>query len=266
MADLVTDFADIRPLLGVPQPVATRVRLCRTAGQMAGMTAIVLHDLGSRREARAWFATAAHAAGESGDRQLHAWVMAREAMVGLNYGSPKAAAGLAEQARRVTGNSPTAAATLAAAVAARAYALSHQPDQARDALADADRLMERLSGEQRADTWFGHCEQKHHVHLSHALTALGDTGRARESQGRALELSAPTSSMTRTLLTIDGAACAHHDGDTEQACRRAAAALAVLPAGYRTGLIRARATDLYQSIPAQHHREPAVRALHNALA
>ncbi|MFF3129145.1 hypothetical protein ACFVRD_44610 [Streptomyces sp. NPDC057908] len=176
MADLVTDFADIRPLLGVPQPVATRVRLCRTAGQMAGMAAIVLHDLGSRREARAWFATAAHAAGESGDRQLHAWVMAREAMVGLNYGSPKAAAGLAEQARRVAGNSPTAAATLAAAVAARAYALSHQPDQARDALADADRLMERLSGEQRADTWFGHCEQKHHVHLSHALTALGDTG------------------------------------------------------------------------------------------
>ncbi|MFE5098038.1 hypothetical protein ACFRCI_49465 [Streptomyces sp. NPDC056638] len=266
LADLVTDFTDIRPLLDAPQPVATRVRLCRTAGQMAGMTAIVLHDLGSRREARAWFATAAHAASESGDRQLHAWVMAREAMVGLNYGSPKAAAGLAEQARRVAGTTPTAAATLAAAVAARAYALSHQPDQARDALADADRLMERLSGEQRADTWFGHCEQKHHVHLSHALTALGDTGRARESQDHALELSAPTSSMTRTLLTIDGAACAHHDGDTEQACRRAAAALAVLPAGYRTGLIHARATDLYQSIPAQHHREPAVRALHNALA
>ncbi|MFE3907794.1 hypothetical protein ACFXPY_48285 [Streptomyces sp. NPDC059153] len=80
--------------------------------------------------------------------------------------------------------------------------------------------MERLSVEQRADTWFGHCEQKHHVHLSHALTTLGDTGRARESQDHALGLSAPTSSMTRTLLTIDGAACAHHDGDTEQACRR----------------------------------------------
>ncbi|MFD7620871.1 hypothetical protein [Streptomyces sp. NPDC059802] len=190
-------------------------------------------------------------------------MLAREAMAGLNYGSPKAAAGLAEQARCVAGTSPTAATTLAAA---RAYTLSHQPDQARNALAVADRLMEQLSGEQRADTWFGHCEQKHHVHPSHALTDLGDTGRARESQDRALELSAPTSSMTRTLLTIDGAACAHHDGDIEQAYRRAAAALDVLPAGYRTGLIHARATDLYQSIPAQHHREPAVRALHNALA
>jgi hypothetical protein len=61
LADLVTDFADIRPLLDAPQPVTTRGRLCRTAGQMAGMTAIVLHDLGSRREARARH------------RQLHAW-------------------------------------------------------------------------------------------------------------------------------------------------------------------------------------------------
>ncbi|MFJ5556781.1 hypothetical protein ACIQCD_04930 [Streptomyces sp. NPDC093250] len=36
---------------------------------------------------------------------------------------------------------------------------------------------------------------------------LGDTRRARESQQRALELSAPTSTMTRTLLNIDAAAC-----------------------------------------------------------
>ncbi|MGW5498936.1 hypothetical protein [Streptomyces olivaceoviridis] len=50
LADLVTDFTTLRPLLTVPQPAPVRARLCRTAGQMAGMTAIVLHDLGSRRE------------------------------------------------------------------------------------------------------------------------------------------------------------------------------------------------------------------------
>jgi hypothetical protein len=71
-------------------------------------------------------------------------VLAREAMVPLNYGAPKAAAGLAEQARHSAGSQPTAAATLAAAVAARAYALNHQPAQARQALAAADALMERL--------------------------------------------------------------------------------------------------------------------------
>jgi hypothetical protein len=266
LADLVTDFTTLRPLLTVPQPAPVRARLCRTAGQMAGMTAIVLHDLGSRRESRAWFATAARAAAESGDDQLYAWVRAREAMVPLNYGAPKAAAGLAEQACHAARTRSTAAAVLAAAVAARAYALNHQSEQARTALAAADALMDRLPDSERSDTWLTYSEQKHHVHLSHAFTTLGDTRRAYESQQRALELSAPTSTMTRTLLHIDAAACSHHDGDTEQACRRTIAALTGLPDGYRTGLVRRRALDLYEAIPAQHHQERDVRELREVLA
>ncbi|MFD9283633.1 hypothetical protein ACFWD7_41405 [Streptomyces mirabilis] len=266
LADLVTDFTTLRPLLTLPQPAPIRARLCRTAGQMAGMTAIVLHDLGSRRESRAWFATASRAAAESGDDQLRAWVLAREAMVPLNYGAPRAAAELADRARQAAGTRPTAAATLAAAVGARAYALNHQSEQARAALAAADALMGRLPEGERSDTWLTYSEQKHHVHLSHALTTLGDSRRARESQQRALELSAPTSTMTRTLLNIDGAACSHHDGDSEDACRRTVAALTGLPDGYRTGLVRRRALDLYESIPAHHHREHAVRELRDVLA
>jgi hypothetical protein len=80
--------------------------------------------------------------------------------------------------------------------------------------------MNRLPESKRSDTWLTCGEQKHHVHLSHAYTTLGDTSRARESRQRALELSAPTSTMTRTLLHVDAAACAHHGGDSEQACRR----------------------------------------------
>ncbi|WP_174703939.1 hypothetical protein [Streptomyces viridosporus] len=262
----MVDFADLQPYLDSPQPVSTRVRVCRAAGQMAGMAAIMLHDLGARKEARAWFVTASTAAKESGDPQLHAWVLAREAMVPLNYGAPQAAAVLAEQARQLAGSRPTAAATLAAAVAARAYALSRQPEQARQALAAADTFMERLDADARADTWLTHGEQKHHVHLSHALTALGDTRRARESQQRALELSAPTSTMTRSLLAIDAAACARHDGDTQEACRRTVAVLSGLPDAYRTELVHRRALDLSRSIPTQHHQEHAVRGLREVLA
>ncbi|GAA3592311.1 hypothetical protein GCM10022295_87380 [Streptomyces osmaniensis] len=70
LADLVADFGELRPLLSSPQPVATRVRVCRTARQMAGGAATVLMDLGAGRHARSWFATAATAARESGDEQL----------------------------------------------------------------------------------------------------------------------------------------------------------------------------------------------------
>lgn len=266
LADLTSDFTELRPYLDTPQPVATRVRACHTAGQMAGMIAIVLHDLGARKEARKWFSTAARAAQESGDRQLHAWVLAREAMVPLNYGAPRAAAHLAQQARQAAGNQPTAAATLAAAVAARANALSHQPEQARHALEAADRLMGRLDAAAQADTWLTHGEQKHHVHLSHAYTALGDSRHARQSQQQALELSAPTSTMTRSLLAVDAAVCLHHDGDTGQACRHAAQVLDGLPPAYRAGLVHQRARDLYHAIPTRHHREPAVEALRESLA
>ncbi|MFC8425520.1 hypothetical protein ACFUN7_32550 [Streptomyces sp. NPDC057236] len=62
--------------------------------------------------------------------------------------------------------------------------------------------------------------------------------------------------MTRTLPNIDTAACFHHDGDTGQACRRTVTALT---ANYRTGLLRRRALDLYEAIPAQHHHKRAGR-------
>ncbi|WP_329416745.1 hypothetical protein OG802_34270 [Streptomyces sp. NBC_00704] len=50
--------------------------------------------------------------------------------------------------------------------------------------------------------------------------------------------------MARTLLNTDAAACSPHDGDTEQACRRAIAALTALPVDDRAGLVRRQALDL----------------------
>lgn len=74
---------------------------------------------------------------------------------------------------------------MAAAVTTRAYALNHQSEQARAALAAANALMERLPAGERSDTWLTYSEQRHHVHLSHAYTTLTDTRRTHESQQRA---------------------------------------------------------------------------------
>jgi hypothetical protein len=264
LSDLLADAASMRPLLATPQTVSARGRLCRVTAQMAGMAAIILHDLGDHREAHGWFHTAGRAAEESGDRSLHAWVLAREAMVPLNFGAPAAAASLAERARNTAGAQPSAAAALASAVAARAHAAHGDRDRALAAVADAEGLMDRLTAQQASNTWTGYPEQKHHVHLSQALTLLGDTRRAYATQARALELSRSPSLMTRALITIDRATCLAHDGEPGKAARLAAQAYGELPASYRTGLTKTRVMSLYRTLRATPGADQLRDALEHA--
>jgi hypothetical protein len=182
LADMAKDFNDVRPLLASVRSAPERARLCMASAQLAGMIGIILHDLGHRREAHGWFHTARLAAKETGDPSVTAWILAREAMVPLNFGAPRAAADLAMQARAAAGNRPTAPAALACAVASRAYALLGRTDDAREALSQAETISERLSATAAADTWFGYPEQKHHVHASQTLTHLGETRRISVSQ------------------------------------------------------------------------------------
>ncbi|MEU3375502.1 hypothetical protein ABZ734_34385 [Streptomyces sp. NPDC006660] len=263
LADLSEEVAALKPLLLVPRTDRDRTTLSHVTGRMTGMIAIVLHDLGQHREAHRWFATAARAAERSGDPLLHSWVLGREAMVPLNYGAPQAAAQLAEKARHLAGNKPSAAAVLAAAVASRAYAIGGHRDQALEAVTAVEKLADQLSPQQHADTWFGYPMQKHHVHMSQALTLLGETGRAYEAQRAALELSRAPSLMTRALIAIDEASCRVHDGDREAAVGIVTQAYGGLPAAYRTGLTRTRALALYRALPAD---TPGRTQLADALA
>ncbi|GAA3141858.1 hypothetical protein [Streptomyces echinatus] len=125
--------------------------------------------------------------------------------------------------------------------------------------------MEHLDAGARAATWLTHGEQSTTAPCPRAHRARRHpTGP--ESQQRARELSAPTSTMTRALLAIDAASCVHHDGHTQEACQRTVAVLSDLPAAYRCGLVRRRALDLYHRTPAHHHQETDARALREALA
>lgn len=261
LVDLAADFRDLQPLLDQPLNVSERTRVCRATAQLAGMTAIVLHDMGDRREATAWFHTAARAAEESRDRALHAWVIARHAMVPLNYGAPQAAAEQAARAQEIAGTEPNAAAALASVVAARAHALARQPGEAHAALKEAERITARLTREEQADTWFGLPEQKIHVHLSQALLHLGETRRARESQDRALELCSPTSRLSPALLRLDRALCLHREGDAEAACQQAVAVVQDLPEEYHKGLLLERAREVHRWVPSRQRALPNARQL-----
>ncbi|WP_433916913.1 helix-turn-helix domain-containing protein [Streptomyces sp. NBC_01744] len=252
LTEMQADLNLLRNVLSRPHPARTRADLARITAGIAGLVAIIQHDRGDQPDAARWFATAERAAGESGDRQMSAWVLARHAMVPLNYGAPQAAARLAARARREAGRGPTAAAALAAAVAARALAATGDRDGATRAVADVRSLAERLGGPDSNDTWFGYPLQKHHVHLSQAYTLLGNVTAAYGAQRSALELTGAPSVMSRALLGMDTALCLRIEGDPGAAADMAVETFERLPASYRTGLVRSRAEGLHIQLTGRH--------------
>ncbi|WP_228980088.1 helix-turn-helix domain-containing protein [Streptomyces sp. DH12] len=248
LTEMRADLDLLRHSLARPHSTRARTDLVRTAAGLAGLVAIIQHDRGDQPDAARWFSTAERAARESGDRRVTAWVLARHAMVGANYGAPRQAALLAAKARRAAGSAPTAAAALSAAVSARALAAAGDRAGAMTAIEDVRTLVDRLDGEDTADTWTGYPAQKHYVHLSQAYTLLGDTRSAYAAQDQALALTRGASVMTRALLTLDRAACLHADGDPSSAAATAAGVLEQLPTAYRTGLVGSRATALHRRL------------------
>ncbi|MFZ3595050.1 helix-turn-helix domain-containing protein [Streptomyces sp. BH104] len=263
LSEIDTDLQLLRQVLKRPHTARDRAQLVRTAAGITGLIAIIQHDGGAARESDRWFNTAARAARESGDRQMLAWVLARHAMVGLNYGAPAAAAERAVRAQRAAGSTPSAAAALASAVSARALAsLGTQRAAARQAIARTEGIAEQLDSQGLADTWFGYPEQKHHVHLSQAYTLLGDTTSARREQQQALKLTTSPSVMTRALLGLDDARCMRVDGDHQDAAEKALGVWQELPAGFRSGLVRTRAELVRDGLSGRHHAalDEALRA------
>ncbi|MCF2534007.1 helix-turn-helix domain-containing protein [Yinghuangia soli] len=248
LAIMCSDLGLLGEVLARPHPAATRAGLARSAAGITGLVAIIQHDRGDQRDAHGWFATAERAARESGDRHMLSWVLARHAMVPLNYKAPRAAADLASRARAEAGRTPTAAAALAAAVAARALASVGDQQGALRAVADARTIAERLALSETADTWFGYPAQKHHVHLSQAFTLMGRTRDANDEQQAALALTRTPSVMTRALLTIDAATCMSADGDHDGAAELAAGVWVGLPHAYRDGLVRTRVNSLHNRL------------------
>lgn len=238
------DLRLLREVLERPRTARDRATLVRTTAGLTALVAIIQHDRGNQQDAQHWFTTAARAASESGDRKMLAWVLARHAMVPLNYGAPLAAADLAARARRIAGSTPSAAAALAAAVSSRALAATGDRRGALNAVARARGTIEHLDRTGLADTWFGYPPQKHSVHLSQAFTLLGETRQAHAEQDAALALTKSPSVMTRALLALDNAQCVLADRDPQSAADMAAEVWKHLPMGFRTGLVRTRAETL----------------------
>jgi transcriptional regulator with XRE-family HTH domain/tetratricopeptide (TPR) repeat protein len=258
LGDVVLDFSEIQQLAGRRQPLDYQRRLCQVTARLAGITGILLIDLGDHRQARAWFHTAKLAADETGDRALRAWVPARESVLPLYYGDPAAAVALARQSRAIAGNTPCPAVSMAAAVEARAHARLGRREEAEAALRHAEHAFGRQPAA-AADTAFGYTERQLRFHAGSALTSLGEPGRAREHHDEALRLYAGAQEPLDTALIALERATGLVSSDVRAGCQQACTVLRGLHPEHRTEIVLSKAREVLNAVPDRGREEPAAR-------
>lgn len=271
LCDVLLDLGDIRRMCAERQPIECAERLCRLAGQLAGLTGMAMIDLGDQRLARSFFRTARTAADETGDRRLRAWVTAREALVPLYYGDPREAAALARAGTDLAGRKPCVAGVIAPVIEARAVARlagrgrQAALDRVRGAIDRARDTLSELSPADSADTAFGYTERQLFFHEGDALVTLGDYQGATRAFAHALRLYPPTEFLDRALVMFGEARCLAEADEPAQALRLGRDTFVSLPRQHRTEIVLHAARGLGESVAARHASLPALRDYSDAL-
>jgi hypothetical protein len=275
VCDVLLDFGDVRRMCEHRQPLDFSERLCRLAGQLAGLAGMLMIDVGQQRMARSFFRTARTAADETGDRHLRAWVAVREALVPLYYGDPAEACALARTGAGLAGRNVCVAAAMAPVLEARALArvaarrggsaklqglrrVSALLDHAHDALA-------RLPAAERGDTAFGYTERQLLFHEGDTLVTLGHGQGAERAFTRALRLYSADEILDRSLTTLGLAQCRLEADEPEEALRLSRDTVLGVPREHRSEIMVRAARSLGDSVAGRHGEFRAVREYREAL-
>jgi hypothetical protein len=275
LCDVLLDVGDVRRMCEHRQPLDFSERLCRLAGQLAGLAGMLMIDVGQQRMARSFFRTARTAADETGDRHLRAWVAVREAFVPLYYGDPSEACALARTGAGLAGRNMCVAAAMAPVLEARALArvaarrggpaklqgLRRVPallDQAHDALS-------RLAPPERGDTAFGYTERQLLFHEGDTLITLGHGQGAERAFTRALRLYSADEILDRSLATLGLAQCRLEADEPEEALRLSRDTVLSVPREHRSEIMVRAARSLGDSVAGRHGEFRAVREYREAL-
>jgi len=275
VCDVLLDFGDVRRMCEHRQPLDFSERLCRLAGQLAGLAGMLMIDVGQQRMARSFFRTARTAADETGDRHLRAWVAVREALVPLYYGDPAEACALARTGAGLAGRNVCVAAAMAPVLEARALArvaarrggpaklqglrrVSGLLDHAHDALA-------RLPAAERGDTAFGYTERQLLFHEGDTLVTLGHGQGAERAFTRALRLYSADEILDRSLTTLGLAQCRLEADEPEEALRLSRDTVLGVPREHRSEIMVRAARSLGDSVAGRHGEFRAVREYREAL-
>lgn len=265
LVDLTADFAELRHLLGRRRAILVPNRLTRVMAQMAGLMTIPLNKLGQAVAARNWARTAKLIASEAGDNKLHAWVLGQQAYAHYYSGSLIEAVYVASHAQRMAQQAPCAGVAHAAALEARAHALSGRVEEAYAAIGRAEQALSGMNAQELAPSAFDYDQARFHFHTGNAYTHLGKTAAAFDAQERALELYPNNSYFDRALVMLDRADCFVHDNDIPTATEWAVWALQGIGTEQRNPLIDNRANQVFRRIPRSAAGLPVVQELRELL-
>ncbi|MEU2769384.1 MULTISPECIES: XRE family transcriptional regulator [Streptomyces] len=247
---LLDHLTEVEDLAGQRQPAAVQVRLSELTAMLATLIADALMKLGHLPRSRSWYATARHAADDSGNGELRARVRAQAAMLPFYYGPLEAAVSLAREARIISRGRPSATAAFASAAEARALAKLGDAEGAETALRRAAAAFEQSGAGGSADNdAFGFPERRFRLYQSGTLTALGKTSQARRVQETALHLYPSKTGIDPALLSLESALCLAHDRSASEACQLAAATLLRVAPEHRTPIVEERAREIIGALP-----------------
>ncbi|GAA3008870.1 XRE family transcriptional regulator [Streptosporangium longisporum] len=265
LCDVMLEFSAVRKAMERRQPVDLQERLCRMAAQLAGLSGMIMINLGDHRLARSFFRTGRTAADETGDRALRAWVTAREALVPLYYGDPREALNLAKKSRDLAGQTPCAAQAMAPVVEARALAMmsgagkKEVVDQAKRALSRARAAFSQMTAADQDDSTFGYTERQLYFHQGDALVKLGQAMEADLILEQALTKYGPTDWLDPTIIKLDRAQCKILEGDVEEALDIAQRTIAGLDDECRPDILMQRAHEVARQAEAKAPGHPKLR-------
>ncbi|MBN6058004.1 XRE family transcriptional regulator [Nonomuraea sp. RK-328] len=264
LCDVVLELSAVRNAMNHRQPIDLQERLCRMAAQLAGLSGMIMINLGDHRLARSFFRTGRIAADETGDRALRAWVTARESLVPLYYGDAREALNLAKKSRDLAGTVPCAAQAMAPVVEARALAMlsgtdskKEIVDQAKRALARARNAFSHIKGDEREDMAFGYTERQLYFYQGDVLTKLGQTLEAEVVLEQALD-KYQDHILDQTLIRLDRAQCRLIEGDVTEALQIGTEALKLVGPEYRTEFIMRPALAFEQAVMQRDRNHPGL--------
>jgi transcriptional regulator with XRE-family HTH domain/tetratricopeptide (TPR) repeat protein len=260
--ELAMDFVEVRLLTGQPQPLDQQRRLYGLITQFGGLLALTLKNLGRFTEARRWFTTAQLAASETGDRQLRAWVIAKDAILAIDSDMPpEAVIERARHAQAVAGSNPSAGKLIAVTMEARALGMQGRAVEVEAKRREAEAIFDKLGPTAVNSSAFAMSEQQMHFYLGNAFRLAGNMRSALPHWDRALALYPANEVQDPALIKLDGAAAMVKSGEIDAGCDQASEVLLSLPAENRVALVLRWADGVTQAVPHRIRNHASVRRL-----